>query len=629
MDPANLNGVGERVAQVYSDAEVQLIVKIANALEKGLDAPDWAVRQLAEVNRLGSAARGLLLELGPEVAAEIEAAIAEAALLGIAEADADIRRMSGPRGVTPAAAVDVAAVEALASETVEAVTSTHEGILRSTTDGYRKVVSEVSGRTVTGVGNRREATQQALNKFADRGITGFTDRAGRNWRIDNYSEMAIRTATLRAMHTGHSNRLKQRGYDLVVVSSHPNPAPVCKEFEGKILSITGATPTGKRTFDSALNGDPVTEDVYATMDAAESKGLHHPNCRHRHTLFVPGVKRPAVDTPDSDEGYDNEQQLRKLERDVRHWKRRQAAAITPEAKRKAAAKVREKQGAIRSHVDETGVRRLRHREQLRNGDATKADDGAKLTRRPPPEPDTEPDTDDAPDTDPDAPDKPTRRKRKPKPVGPYDHLKTADDIEAATMQALNDEDYDALDALSVREDAMRDEDATRERRNAAARERRAAATAVKRQGQLDAYDAALADGMDDDEAVAKAFGKTVPQVRRENAISLLRGSGYQGRGFAEISRAAYHDNVYQQYQTAEAATNGYMLKRKYMNKAGSEDLDARLWRMTEDSARKYASDELLAHWDEVGRVTLDEFREQLVDPAQAARIRNERGDFNQ
>lgn len=87
------------------------------------------------------------------------------------------------------------------------------------------------------------------------------------------------------------------------------------------------------------------------------------NCRHSLSAYLPGVTRAPRNTADP-EGDAARQELRRLERQVRHWKRREAGALTPEAKAKAAAKVRDYQRQIREHVADTGLIRQRHREQI-------------------------------------------------------------------------------------------------------------------------------------------------------------------------------------------------------------------------------------------------------------------------
>jgi L-ascorbate metabolism protein UlaG (beta-lactamase superfamily) len=62
--------------------------------------------------------------------------------------------------------------------------------------------------------------------------------------------------------------------------------------------------------------------------------------------------------------YELRQQQRYMERQIRHWKRREAAAITPEDKAKATAKVRQWQGSMRQFIDDTGRLRQRQRESI-------------------------------------------------------------------------------------------------------------------------------------------------------------------------------------------------------------------------------------------------------------------------
>ncbi|WP_435852501.1 phage minor capsid protein [Streptomyces sparsogenes] len=63
-------------------------------------------------------------------------------------------------------------------------------------------------------------------------------------------------------------------------------------------------------------------------------------------------------------GYEAGQRQWAIERGIRKWKNREAAAVTPEALRAARAKVRQWQGAMRDHRDaHPDLRRLRHREQ--------------------------------------------------------------------------------------------------------------------------------------------------------------------------------------------------------------------------------------------------------------------------
>lgn len=89
------------------------------------------------------------------------------------------------------------------------------------------------------------------------------------------------------------------------------------------------------------------------------------SCRHSVSAYLPGASRPAKNTRDTDERVAEEQRQRQIERHIRDWKRREAAALTPEAERAARVKVRQWQAQMREHLAATeGLTRKSAREQI-------------------------------------------------------------------------------------------------------------------------------------------------------------------------------------------------------------------------------------------------------------------------
>lgn len=81
------------------------------------------------------------------------------------------------RALVDDAAPNAQAVDRLAQETVDVVTSTHGSILRAVVDRFRAIVAQVTATPLLGTGTRRQAVQDAMRRFADEGIRSFTDRA--------------------------------------------------------------------------------------------------------------------------------------------------------------------------------------------------------------------------------------------------------------------------------------------------------------------------------------------------------------------------------------------------------------------------------------------------------------------
>lgn len=341
-DPDLALRLAKALVDLYGGAALRLLQVVARRLARGIDQPGWAERKLLEVTALRDEAQGVvngLVDAGPAVVAE---AIEQAWRQGADDAEGDLTE-GGLRAGLPDRRPT--GVDALVTETVSQLTATHGPILRQVDDIFRQVITEATGPVVAGTETRRQAAQAALDRFVQRGITGFIDRAGRRWEVESYAEMATRTAAGRAQVAGALDRLSAAGRDLVIVSDAPQECPLCRPWEGRVLSISG--------------GDPERPSV-ATAVAA---GLLHANCRHSLAAWVPGLTRAPGRTADP-EGDAARQEQRRLERGGRMWKRRAAVALDDQTRRRAEARAREWQARLREHVAANDLKRQPQRERL-------------------------------------------------------------------------------------------------------------------------------------------------------------------------------------------------------------------------------------------------------------------------
>ncbi|MBC9714068.1 phage capsid protein [Streptomyces sp. TRM66268-LWL] len=357
--------LAEHTRDLYADAEARLLGIIARQLAAGLDAPGWVERKLAAVQQLRRASQAVVDELGRAVTLEVFDVVAEAYNTGHRAAVAELGALSDDaRRLVDEVTPNAQAVDRLAGETVDVVTSTHRSILRAVVDRFRAIVAEVTATPLLGTGTRRQAVQDAMRRFADEGIRSFVDKAGRRWQLTSYAEMAVRTSVARAATEAHMRTLSDAGIDLVYVSDAPRECPLCRPWEGRVLTIGGRD--GERTVEvehAIEDGRMVRVPVAGSLDEARRAGLQHPNCRHSVSAYTPGLT--VIEQAESDPtGYEAGQRQRAIERHIRKYKRREAAAVTPEAQRAARLKVRQWQGAMRDHLAaHPDLRRLRHREQ--------------------------------------------------------------------------------------------------------------------------------------------------------------------------------------------------------------------------------------------------------------------------
>jgi len=369
VDADQVDAIAASVADIYREAEGALVRLVRRHLDAGLDSPA-AEQRLGTIRALRRGAQTVIAALEADSGPGIRNALAASYRHGWSNATAGLPERFFPEsGVGTNARLaarersGTSFVEALAQALHRDFGNVTRNILRNVEDAYQSVQAAAAARILTGAETRRQAAQAAWQRLVDRGIMGFTDRAGRRWRLSSYVEMATRTNAQRAATTGQVDRLDAVGVNLVVVSDSPQECKLCRPFEGKILR-TDDGPLDVEVEHPTRDGVTVTVEAYATLDQARAKGLFHPNCRHSVSAYLPGVSRPPAQPTADPDGDRARQRQRELERRIRRQKERAEAALTPEARKAANARVRKAQADLRQHLaDNPKLKRLRYREQ--------------------------------------------------------------------------------------------------------------------------------------------------------------------------------------------------------------------------------------------------------------------------
>jgi hypothetical protein len=361
------------ITRLYEDAELAIIERLRQALAEGIESPLWAEIKLRSIGDLRAAVEEITDALQTDANGAVARALATAYGRGrqaaVAELGAlDIGRELQARRVLP----NAPAVDRLAASYAQDTRPLYQRITRAVVDVFRGVVSRVAAGPLLGIETRRQASQRALDQFARRGVSGFTDRSGRNWELAAYAEMAVRSVTARAAIEGHIDALAEIGVGLVVVSDAPLECPLCAPWEGEVLTLSGPPGPQALRVEHAIQPEGLFEPtrtlvvhVAGSLIEARAAGLFHPNCRHSLSAYLPGVttRPPHHATPGTT--YEDTQRQRAIERNIRAWKRRQAAAMDEVQRRRAGQFVRKWQAEARKNVAaHPDLRRKPQREQI-------------------------------------------------------------------------------------------------------------------------------------------------------------------------------------------------------------------------------------------------------------------------
>lgn len=364
VSPDMAEDLARAVGSLYEQAELALLERLRVDLAAGIDSPVWVDQKLAGLGDFQQGIRALLSGLQTDADGALREAISQAYERGQQAAVAELGALPVGQAAAAAEALPGAAVvDRLAAAVIGDTGPVYQRVLRVSVDVYRQTVAEAAASALTGAETRRQAAARTLARFASKGVAGFVDKAGRSWDMASYAEMATRSAVGKAAVQAHTDRLQAAGLDLVVVSDSPEECPLCRPWERKILSIGGG---GARTVEmqhATADDRTVTVHIAGSLADARAAGLQHPNCRHRVSAYLPGItQRPPVQEDRA--SYEQTQQQRYLERQIRVWKRRAAAAMDDDQRTAANAKVRGYQAKIRELLAETdGLLRKSHREQ--------------------------------------------------------------------------------------------------------------------------------------------------------------------------------------------------------------------------------------------------------------------------
>jgi hypothetical protein len=179
---------------------------------------------------------------------------------------------------------------------------------------YKGIVEQSVARVVTGLSTADKAISDTVMQWQEKGFQGFKDRAGRNWKIDNYARTVIKTTTYRTYREMRIRPAEELGIDTFYFSKKASARKSCAPLQHHIVT------TGHARIEHG-------EHILALSDYGYGRpeGCLGINCGHMLTPFVPGANyKPDlgedVDSVSPEQAKENanaEAKQRALERSIR------------------------------------------------------------------------------------------------------------------------------------------------------------------------------------------------------------------------------------------------------------------------------------------------------------------------
>lgn len=179
---------------------------------------------------------------------------------------------------------------------------------------YQGIVEQSVARVVTGLSTADKAISDTVMKWQEKGFQGFQDRAGRNWKIDNYARTVIKTTTYRTFREMRTRPAEELGIDTFYFSKKASARKSCAPLQHQIVT------TGHARTEHG-------EKILALSDYGYGRpeGCLGINCGHMITPFIPGANyKPdlgedvaEVSPEQAEENANAEAKQRALERSIR------------------------------------------------------------------------------------------------------------------------------------------------------------------------------------------------------------------------------------------------------------------------------------------------------------------------
>lgn len=254
------------LARIYASAQRAIMAQVQAALRTGnlFQATERRMQLaavLALLDQLGAATDPLARDLARQAFTD-----------GSALAARDVAKVAGVRigsVQVPASFTGVSrdAVLTLEDSILGRLRTARQTVGRRVDDVYARAGRRQALRSLLGAeGSPRAATRALSRDLQRRGATAFVDKAGKQWALDTYSEMVVRTVTREAVVQGQLTRMASHGVNLARVSTHSSSCKICLPYEGRLVSLDGAT--------SEFQGEAV-----ADIGSVPTPPFH-PNCRH-------------------------------------------------------------------------------------------------------------------------------------------------------------------------------------------------------------------------------------------------------------------------------------------------------------------------------------------------------------
>lgn len=340
-----------KIKKLYEKMELEIISSMKRNLKRHLKEEDkvgfkftqWQAEKLKELKRYQRQNKDIIREYNNNINKEISNHLQEELKQGSRNAIKQYNNILG-KNLKPSNIMNRSffrtndrKVNTLIKVVNDDLKTANTSALRMANDQYRQVIHKSAFFVGNGAFTEQQTAKMATKELTDLKMTELAiDEANKNFlagglncieysdgrrvNLASYSQMAVRTASLRAQLMGEGDFRKSIGRVLVQATSHGGACPICQKWENHIF------------IDDVYSGGTKKDGKYMLLSDAMKQGFLHPNCRHGLTTYYPeleDIENESDEEYQEDLDYINEK-INYINRNIKKYDRLSIGSISRE-----------------------------------------------------------------------------------------------------------------------------------------------------------------------------------------------------------------------------------------------------------------------------------------------------------
>ncbi len=368
LTPEQLQHLPNNLVRLYGRLEEDIVAYMAgriSAKDMFTPATDWQFIKLLEMNNAYDWILKELSQATGKTESEIKNLMQTAAAESLKYDDA----IHSAAGAALPPIGQSAALLATLNIGIKRTSGYFENLCRTTANqGSRQFADSLDRahmQVISGAFTQEQAVKMAVKDLASQGIYAAEYKEGRKMTLESAVRMNVLTGVNQTCAELQLERSKEAGCKLVETTAHEGARPEHMPWQGKVFSLEGKTEK--------------YDDFYQATGYGTVTGLCGANCRHNFYPFYEGfseraysetelkaMKEKVVIYNGKEIGkYEATQIQRKIERNIRRWKREKTGLESAgQDTQEAAAKLKYWNNEMRNFIEQTGLKRQYSREEI-------------------------------------------------------------------------------------------------------------------------------------------------------------------------------------------------------------------------------------------------------------------------